>query len=97
MLFQMLHFLLLQKEEAYCIERHHETEDLIINLYLMNLTGPIDDSVFVLLLYFISLFGFNLQQSRCSIVVSIPACHAGDPGSIPGNGVYFFILPFLPS
>ena len=24
---------------------------------------------------------------RCSIVVSIPACHAGDPGSIPGNGV----------
>ncbi|EXB56285.1 MLO-like protein 5 [Morus notabilis] len=24
--------------------------------------------------------------SRCSIVVSIPACHAGDPGSIPGNG-----------
>ncbi|URE25485.1 hypothetical protein MUK42_37110, partial [Musa troglodytarum] len=27
--------------------------------------------------------------SRCSIVVSIPACHAGDPGSIPGNGVNF--------
>ncbi|URD98089.1 hypothetical protein MUK42_36235, partial [Musa troglodytarum] len=26
------------------------------------------------------------QQRRCSIVVSIPACHAGDPGSIPGNG-----------
>ncbi|URD74719.1 hypothetical protein MUK42_34979, partial [Musa troglodytarum] len=25
---------------------------------------------------------------RCSIVVSIPACHAGDPGSIPGNGVF---------
>ena len=24
--------------------------------------------------------------SRCSIVVSIPAYHAGDPGSIPGNG-----------
>ncbi|WVZ82920.1 hypothetical protein U9M48_030126 [Paspalum notatum var. saurae] len=24
-----------------------------------------------------------------SIVVSIPACHAGDPGSIPGNGVSF--------
>ncbi|KEH41265.1 hypothetical protein MTR_1g047570 [Medicago truncatula] len=23
---------------------------------------------------------------RCSIVVSIPACHAGDPGSIPGSG-----------
>jgi hypothetical protein len=29
------------------------------------------------------------QQGRCSIVVSIPACHAGDPGSIPGNGVSF--------
>ena len=28
-------------------------------------------------------------DSRCSIVVSIPACHAGDPGSIPGNGVLF--------
>ncbi|URD92326.1 hypothetical protein MUK42_35256 [Musa troglodytarum] len=26
------------------------------------------------------------QQGRCSIVVSIPACHAGNPGSIPGNG-----------
>jgi hypothetical protein len=22
-------------------------------------------------------------------VVSIPACHAGDPGSIPGNGDFF--------
>jgi hypothetical protein len=28
-------------------------------------------------------------------VVSIPACHAGDPGSIPGNGVFYFIFPFL--
>ena len=30
------------------------------------------------------------QSSRSvlgSIVVSIPACHAGDPGSIPGRGV----------
>ena len=25
---------------------------------------------------------------RCSIVASIPACHAGDPGSIPGGGVF---------
>ena len=25
---------------------------------------------------------------RGSIVVSIPACHAGDPGSIPGRGVF---------
>ena len=34
------------------------------------------------------------QTSRCSIVVSIPACHAGDPGSIPGNGEYFHFLKF---
>ena len=26
---------------------------------------------------------------RCSIVVSISACHAEDPGSIPGGGVSF--------
>ena len=26
---------------------------------------------------------------RVSIVVSIPACHAGDPGSIPGRGAFF--------
>ena len=25
---------------------------------------------------------------RGSIVASIPACHAGDPGSIPGRGVF---------
>jgi hypothetical protein len=28
-------------------------------------------------------------QIRCSIVVSISACHAEDPGSIPGGGVLF--------
>ena len=33
--------------------------------------------------------------SRCSIVVSIPACHAGDPGSIPGNGVFLFVSSFF--
>ena len=27
------------------------------------------------------------HQIRCSIVVSISACHAEDPGSIPGGGV----------
>ena len=27
-------------------------------------------------------------QIRCSIVVSISACHAEDPGSIPGGGVF---------
>ena len=29
----------------------------------------------------------TLYQFRCSIVVSISACHAEDPGSIPGGGV----------
>jgi hypothetical protein len=29
------------------------------------------------------------EQIRDSIVVSIPACHAGDPGSIPGRGAFF--------
>ena len=38
---------------------------------------------------------FIKQQSRCSIVVSIPACHAGDPGSIPGNGVLLFSFLFF--
>jgi hypothetical protein len=28
------------------------------------------------------------QQIRGSIVVSISACHAEDPGSIPGRGVF---------
>ena len=30
-----------------------------------------------------------LQQLHDSIVVSIPACHAGDRGSIPRRGVFF--------
>ncbi|URD96757.1 hypothetical protein MUK42_33922 [Musa troglodytarum] len=40
----------------------------------------------------------TVTTSRCSIVVSIPACHAGDPGSIPGNGATYFLsysMPFL--
>ena len=32
---------------------------------------------------------------RGSIVVSIPACHAGDPGSIPGSGVFLFFYVFF--
>ena len=35
------------------------------------------------------------KQIRLSIVVSIPACHAGDPGSIPGVGAYFFLFLIL--
>ena len=30
-----------------------------------------------------------------SIVVSIPACHAGDPGSIPGREALFFVVCLL--
>ena len=30
-------------------------------------------------------------QLHDSIVVSIPACHAGDRGSIPRRGVFFFL------
>ena len=30
---------------------------------------------------------FVFVSIRCSIVVSISACHAEDPGSIPGGGV----------
>ena len=32
----------------------------------------------------------NNKLIRVSIVVSISACHAGDPGSIPGLGDSFF-------
>lgn len=35
------------------------------------------------------------QQGRCSIVVSIPACHPDDPGLIPGSGVSFFYIFFV--
>ena len=42
---------------------------------------------------------FVVLQILDSIVVSIPACHAGDPGSIPGRGVLFFFAlshtPFI--
>ena len=31
----------------------------------------------------------NEKHILDSIVVSIPACHAGDPGSIPGRGDVF--------
>ena len=35
------------------------------------------------------------QQFRCSIVVSISACHAEDPGSIPGGGVLQLVQVLL--
>ena len=34
------------------------------------------------------------KQIRVSIVVSIPACHAGDPGSIPGRGAFFSTIRY---
>jgi hypothetical protein len=36
----------------------------------------------------------NKYKFRDSIVVSIPACHAGDRGSIPRLGVFFFLNKF---
>ena len=35
--------------------------------------------------------GKKKNVCRDSIAVSIPACHAGDPGSIPGRGVFFIV------
>ena len=29
-------------------------------------------------------------------MVSIPACHAGNPGSIPGLGAFFFFFVCVP-
>lgn len=40
------------------------------------------------IVYYILLFGV-MEQVLDSIVASIPACHAGDPGSIPGRGAFF--------
>ena len=36
------------------------------------------------------------EQLHVSIVVSIPACHAGDRGSIPRRGVLFLERGFYP-
>ena len=44
--------------------------------------------------------GFNCKEPfriRGSIVVSISACHAEDPGSIPGRGVYCSVWLLAPS
>ena len=35
------------------------------------------------------------QEILGSIVVSMSACHADDPGSIPGRGVRFFFFPYI--
>ena len=41
------------------------------------------------------IFILNKSDSKClhdSIVVSIPACHAGDRGSIPRRGAFFYLI-----
>ena len=40
--------------------------------------------------YVVTVFSPRLQSVLGSIVVSISACHAEDPGSIPGRGGHFF-------
>ena len=40
--------------------------------------------------YFVYMRSGLLRHLHDSIVVSIPACHAGDRGSIPRRGVFFF-------
>ena len=37
-----------------------------------------------------NLHAIYTQKCRCSTVVCIPACHAGNPGSILGNGYFYF-------
>ena len=37
----------------------------------------------------------SIYRFRGSIVVSISACHAEDPGSIPGRGVLQFLAGFF--
>ena len=43
---------------------------------------------------FIGILAEVIPSIRGSIVASIPACHAGDPGSIPGRGD-FLALGFM--
>ena len=46
-------------------------------------------SLGVLVWYFLKMLLYPSKKS--SVVVSIPACHAGDPGSIPGLGDFLFV------
>ena len=45
------------------------------------------------ILWYMYLLYISYINVRGSIVVSIPACHAGDPGSIPGLGVFELNFP----
>ena len=58
----------------------HQTSDLgVVG------SSPIWDCFYLCYMYLLYISYINV---RGSIVVSIPACHAGDPGSIPGLGVF---------
>ena len=48
-----------------------------------------------ILFYKILHFIAQNKDCRCSIVVSISACHADDPGSIPGNGGFWNFYNFM--
>ena len=65
---------------------HHSRT--IFFILLINWTFYYNSFVTYKLVSIVRLIPFS-PQGRCSIVVSIPACHAGDPGSIPGNGAIF--------
>ena len=47
----------------------------------------------IIIIYIYKLILININIFRDSIVVSIPACHAGDRGSIPRLGVPFYFFP----
>ena len=64
----------------------HQTSDLgVVG------SSPIWDCFYLCYMYLLYISYINV---RGSIVVSIPACHAGDPGSIPGLGVFLQLNNF---
>ena len=70
---------------------------LRINQMIKILKSRIFEKHFIVLKY--NLLFCERSSVRVSIVVSIPACHAGDRGSIPRHGELFlkitwFLLPF---
>jgi hypothetical protein len=46
---------------------------------------------------YVALKQFSIQEVLVRIVVSIHACHACDPGSIPGQEVFFALQGILGS
>ncbi len=76
-------------KKSKCQHRHYRAEWSECNLWVQKLVEW--EMAFMTITLYVNkkerlhtnIWGF---WSRCSIVVSIPACHAGDPGSIPGSG-----------